>query len=103
MGMLKVGTTPPGPSEKRMVMKEKTAPRMPPTIRARAVICDVHGGSAAMTSSSVRSWSCCAAQASVGKGLHRRQTRLPRCSARCSATSATQTTGKLVGYDAAQT
>ena len=58
MGMLKVGTTPPGPSENRMVMNEKTAPRMRPTDSDRAVICVVHGGSAAITSSSVRSWSC---------------------------------------------
>ena len=62
MGMLKVGTTPPGPSENRMVMNENTAPRTAPTHSARTVICVVHGGSAAMTSSSVRSWSCAACQ-----------------------------------------
>ena len=38
MGMLNVGTTPPGPSENRMVMNEKTAPRMTPTQSDRAVI-----------------------------------------------------------------
>lgn len=61
MGILKVGTIPPGPSEKRMVMKENTAPSKKPTQMARRVIWVFQSGSEAKTSSSDKnssSFSC---------------------------------------------
>lgn len=58
IGMLKVGTIPPGPSEKRIVINENTAPRNIPTIADRTVICVFQSARAAITSSSVRTWSC---------------------------------------------
>ena len=58
MGMLNVGTTPPGPREKRIVMKENIAPRKMPTTADRRVICVFQSARAATTSSSVRIWSC---------------------------------------------